>query len=60
VSGITVDVAMQIAATARPGEVLVSSTVKDIVAGSGIAFEERGEHELNGAPGRWHLFAASA
>ena len=40
----------------RPGEVLVSSTVKDIVAGSGIAFEERGEHELDGVPGTWRLF----
>ena len=58
VRGIAVDVAAQIAATARPGEVLVSSTVKDIVAGSGIAFEERGEHEL-GATGHWRLFAAS-
>ena len=48
----------RIAAAARPGEVLVSSTVKDIVAGSGIAFEERGEHELAGAPGTWRLFAA--
>jgi hypothetical protein len=36
----------------------VSSTVKDIVAGSGIALEERGEHELDGAPGTWRLFAA--
>jgi hypothetical protein len=40
--------------------VLVSSTVKDIVAGSGIAFEQRGEHELAGVPGTWRLFAASA
>jgi hypothetical protein len=38
--------------------VLVSSTVKDIVAGSGIGFEDRGEQKLSGAPGRWHLFAA--
>ena len=42
-----------------PGEVLVSSTVKDIVAGSGIGFEERGEHELAGVPGTWRLFAAA-
>ena len=40
------------------GEVLVSSTVKDIVAGSGIAFDERGEHELDGVPGKWRLFTA--
>ena len=44
---------------ARPGEVLVSSTVKDIVAGSGIGFAERGEHELAGVPGTWRLFAAA-
>jgi class 3 adenylate cyclase len=60
VSGTAVDVAAQIAATARPGDVLVSGTVKDIVAGSGIAFEERGEHELKGGLGSWRLFAASA
>jgi DNA-binding SARP family transcriptional activator/pimeloyl-ACP methyl ester carboxylesterase len=58
VGGITVDIAERIAAAARPGEVLVSSTVKDIVAGSGIGFEERGEQELAGAPGTWRLFAA--
>jgi hypothetical protein len=38
--------------------VVVSSTVKDIVAGSGISFEDRGEHELDGVPGTWRLFAA--
>ena len=48
-----------IAAIARPGEVLVSSTVKDIVAGSGIGFEERGEQELAGIPGTWRVFAAA-
>ena len=47
-----------IAAAARPGEVVVSSTLKDIVAGSGIAFEEHGEHELEGVPGTWRLFTA--
>lgn len=59
VRGITVHIGTRIAAAARPGEVLVSSTVRDIVAGSGIAFEERGEHELTGVPGTWRLFAAS-
>jgi pimeloyl-ACP methyl ester carboxylesterase len=59
VRGIAVDVAARIAATARRGEVLVSSTVKDIVAGSGIGFEERGEHELDGVQGSWRLFAVS-
>ena len=57
--GIAVHIAARIAAAAQPGEVLVSSTVKDIVAGSGIAFEERGEHELAGVPGTWRLFAAA-
>ena len=52
------NVGVRIAAAARPGEVLVSSTVKDIVAGSGIVFEERGEQELAGVPGTWRLFAA--
>jgi class 3 adenylate cyclase len=56
--GIAVDVAKQVAEAAQPGEVAVSSTVKDIVAGSGIAFEERGERELPGVPGTWRLFAA--
>jgi pimeloyl-ACP methyl ester carboxylesterase/DNA-binding SARP family transcriptional activator len=58
VRGVAVHLAARIAAAARPGEVVVSSTVKDIVAGAGIAFEERGEHELEGAPGTWRLFAA--
>jgi DNA-binding SARP family transcriptional activator/pimeloyl-ACP methyl ester carboxylesterase len=58
VRGIAVHIAARVAAAARPGEVLVSSTVKDIVAGSGIAFEERGEHELDGVPGAWRLFTA--
>jgi DNA-binding SARP family transcriptional activator/pimeloyl-ACP methyl ester carboxylesterase len=56
--GIAVDLAASIVSAARPGEVLVSSTVKDIVAGSGIQFGERGEHELAGVPGRWGLFSA--
>jgi pimeloyl-ACP methyl ester carboxylesterase/DNA-binding SARP family transcriptional activator len=58
VRGIAVDIAARIAVAARPGEVVVSGTVKDIVAGSGIAFEERGEHELDGVPGTWRLFTA--
>ncbi len=59
VRGIAVHIGARIAAAARPGEVLVSSTVKDLVAGSGIGFEERGEHELAGVPGTWRLFAAA-
>jgi class 3 adenylate cyclase len=60
VRGIAVQIGARIATAARPGEVLVSSTVKDIVAGSGISFEERGEHELAGVPGAWRLFAVTA
>jgi DNA-binding SARP family transcriptional activator/pimeloyl-ACP methyl ester carboxylesterase len=58
VRGIAVTIAERVAALAQPGEVIVSSTVKDIVAGSGIEFEERGEHDLDGVPGTWRLFAA--
>jgi class 3 adenylate cyclase len=58
IRGIAVHLGARIAALAEPGEVLVSSTVKDIVAGSGIGFDERGEHELKGVPGEWRLFAA--
>ena len=47
-------------AQARPDEVLVSSTVKDLVAGSGLAFEDRGSHELKGLPGVWQLYSAAA
>ncbi len=57
VAGIAVHTGARVAANARPGEVLVSSTVKDLVAGSGITFEERGTHELKGIPGEWRLFA---
>jgi class 3 adenylate cyclase len=48
----------RIEALAAPGEILVPSLVKELVAGSGIAFEDRGEHELRGIPGAWRLFAA--
>jgi class 3 adenylate cyclase len=41
---------------AAPGEVLVSSAVKDLVVGSGIEFQDRGEHDLKGVPGSWRLF----
>jgi class 3 adenylate cyclase len=58
VRGIAVHIGARVASLARPGDVLVSSTVKDLVAGSGIEFEERGEQELKGVPGRWRLFAA--
>ncbi|HXV57911.1 MAG TPA: alpha/beta fold hydrolase [Gaiellaceae bacterium] len=58
--GVAVEVGARVASAARRGEVLVSSTVKDIVAGSGIAFEDRGVRELPDALGAWRLFAASA
>jgi class 3 adenylate cyclase len=56
--GIAVHIGARVAALAGSGEVLVSSTVKDLVAGSGIAFEPRGLHSLKGVPGEWQLFAA--
>jgi class 3 adenylate cyclase len=43
---------------ARPSEILASSTVKDLVAGSGIEFDDRGEHTLKGIAGQWHLYTA--
>jgi pimeloyl-ACP methyl ester carboxylesterase len=60
VGGIAVHIAARVAAAANPGEVLVSHTVKDLVAGSGIRFEARGTHALKGVPGEWALFAAIA
>jgi class 3 adenylate cyclase/alpha-beta hydrolase superfamily lysophospholipase len=58
-AGIAVHTGARVAALAGAGEVLVSSTVKDLVAGSGIEFEERGEHELKGVPGTWRLYAVT-
>ncbi len=57
VAGIAVHTGARVAANAQPGEVLVSSTVKDLVAGSGLAFQDRGTHELRGIPGEWRLYA---
>ena len=54
--GLTVHIAARVGALARPGEVLVSGTVKDLVVGSGIDFVDRGEHELKGVPGTWKLY----
>lgn len=56
VGGIAVHLAARVCAMAGPGEVVVSQTVQDVVAGSGLLFEERGSHELRGIPGRWRLF----
>jgi class 3 adenylate cyclase/pimeloyl-ACP methyl ester carboxylesterase len=55
--GIGVHIAARVQARAQPGEVWVSRTVTDLVAGSGIAFSDRGEHQLKGVPGAWQLFA---
>jgi pimeloyl-ACP methyl ester carboxylesterase len=55
--GIAVHIGARVAALGHAGEVLVSSTVRDLVAGSGLRFEDRGTHALKGVPGEWHLFA---
>jgi len=54
--GVGVVIGARTGSKAAPSEVLVSSTVKDLVAGSGLAFEDAGEHELKGVPDRWHLY----
>ncbi len=58
VRGIAVHTGARVASLAGPGEVLISQTVKDLVAGSGLEFEDRGVHELKGIPGEWRLYAA--
>jgi class 3 adenylate cyclase len=58
--GIAVHIAARVQALARPGEVLASRTVKDLVAGSGIGFTDRGIHRLKGVPDEWQLFAVEA
>ncbi len=58
VGGIAVHLGARVCAAAAPSEVLVSSTVKDLVAGSGLRFTDRGEHELKGVPGQWRLYVA--
>jgi class 3 adenylate cyclase len=59
VRGIAVHTGARVAAQAGPSEVLVSQTVKDLVAGSGIEFENHGSHELKGVPGEWRLYAVT-
>lgn len=56
VGGLAVTIGARVGATAGPSEVLVSQTVKDLIAGSGVTFEDRGEHELKGVPDRWRLY----
>ena len=60
IRGIAVHTGARIAALAGPSEVLVSQTVKDLVSGSGLSFEEHGVHELKGLPGEWRVYAAGA
>jgi class 3 adenylate cyclase/pimeloyl-ACP methyl ester carboxylesterase len=59
VAGLAVSIGARVAAAAAPGEVLVSQTVKDLVAGTGLALEDRGDRELKGVPGTWRLYAAA-
>jgi class 3 adenylate cyclase len=59
IGGIAVHIAARVLAYAEPGELVVSGTVKDLVVGSGIAFEDRGEHELRGVPGKWRLWTVA-
>jgi class 3 adenylate cyclase len=60
VAGIAVAIGARVSARAGAGEVLVSQTVKDLVAGSGIRFEDRGQAELKGVPGQWRLYAVAS
>jgi class 3 adenylate cyclase len=57
IGGIAVHTAARVSAHAEPGEVLVSRTVKDLVAGSGLEFSDRGVYSLKGVPDTWQLFA---
>jgi len=60
IGGLAVHIAARVAAQAGAGEVLVSTTVKDLVAGSGFTFTDRGSHVLKGVPGQWGLFEVSS
>jgi class 3 adenylate cyclase len=60
IAGIAVHIAARVSARAAAGEVLVSRTVRDLVTGSGIALQPRGEHQLKGVPGSWELYAVGA
>jgi len=59
VAGLAVVIGSRVMAAAQSGEVVVSQTVKDLVAGTGLALEDRGERELKGVPGSWRLYAAT-
>jgi class 3 adenylate cyclase len=60
VGGLAVNIGARVAGLAKPSEILVSRTVRDLVAGSGLRFDERGEHELKGVPERWPLYAVAS
>jgi class 3 adenylate cyclase/pimeloyl-ACP methyl ester carboxylesterase len=60
ISGIGVHIGARVSALAGPNDVLVSSTLRDLVIGSGLEFEDRGAHQLKGVPGEWHLFAVAS
>jgi class 3 adenylate cyclase len=59
IGGIAVHIAARIMSQAAPGEILVSSSLRDLVVGSGIGFDDRGSHELKGVPGHWQLLAVN-
>ena len=59
IGGIAVHIGARVMASAGPGEILVSSTVRDLTVGSDIAFEDRGSHALKGVPGEWRLYAVA-
>ena len=59
IGGIAVNIAARIMKKAAAGEVVVSTTLRDLVSGSGLCFAERGQHELKGVPGTWSLLAAT-
>jgi class 3 adenylate cyclase len=59
IGGLAVHIGERVCGSAGPGEVLASRTVVDLVAGSGISFSDRGEHDLKGVPDRWHLYAVT-
>ena len=60
IGGIGVHIGARVSALAGPNDVLMSSTLRDLVIGSGLEFEERGAHELKGVPGEWRLFAVAS
>jgi class 3 adenylate cyclase len=60
IGGIAVHIGARVSALAGPNDVLVSSTLRDLVIGSGLQFDDRGTHELKGVPGEWHLFAVAS